>query len=244
VQSPSCATCQWNKFGSKINDQGNPTKACSDSKILAVIPQHAIERRLSADAPGGEAYQLRVSATALARSKEERKDNPANNTSLAEYLALLDRYPVGANSAVSVEAWKALTRFYFEIGPSYPLLRFRLDRFLTAEEIAYVEMRLAGDDVQAIVSDPGAAFAGTSNVAPAHASLPPPTYGAPPQALAPPAAAPQPQVAYAPPPPPQTYAPTPQPTYAPPAAPPPATAFAPAAMAIPQFAPPAAAAPA
>src|SRR6478736_243413 len=37
-QSPSCASCPKNVFGSKISDNGSKGKACADSKRLAVVP--------------------------------------------------------------------------------------------------------------------------------------------------------------------------------------------------------------
>lgn len=211
-QSPSCQTCQWNRIGSMVNDQGNETKACSDSKLLAVIPLHAIQGQLAPDAPGGEAYQMKVSATALSRSKEDRKNDPANNTSLSEYLALLNRYPTGPNAAVAVDAYNALTSFFFDLNAQYPLLRFRLSRFLAPEEIAYITARRLPDaegrstaaDILAIVSDPGLAFgvppAATLAAHGATQSLPPPNYTAAPLAAPAPVAPVAPAAApYAPP---------------------------------------------
>lgn len=198
IQAPSCAVCNWNKFGSMVNDLGNETKACSDAKIIAVIPAHAITQRLAHDAPGGDAFSMKVSATALSRSREERKADPANNTSLAEYLALLDKYPTGQNTAVAVSVMRVMTRFYFEMNAKYPLLRFRLAKFLTADEAAYIAARAEGDDVKAIVEDPGAAFAGVpATPSTAAAALPAPTFQ-PPAATLPAPIAPAPAAAFAP----------------------------------------------
>jgi hypothetical protein len=37
-QNALCATCKWNQFGSKISDDGKKTKACRDTKKLAIVP--------------------------------------------------------------------------------------------------------------------------------------------------------------------------------------------------------------
>lgn len=55
-QNDLCATCEFNKFGSKITPQGTETKACADKKRLAVI---------AANAPDGPVYLLEVTPAAL-----------------------------------------------------------------------------------------------------------------------------------------------------------------------------------
>lgn len=50
-QCGTCAACPWNVLGSKISDNGNSSKACSESKKLAV---------LIADNTGGHVFELRV----------------------------------------------------------------------------------------------------------------------------------------------------------------------------------------
>lgn len=37
-QSPTCAVCPHNVWGSKVTEQGNKTKACSDNRRLAIVP--------------------------------------------------------------------------------------------------------------------------------------------------------------------------------------------------------------
>lgn len=59
-QSPTCANCQFNVWGSKVTPAGSKIKACSDTKKLAVV---------LADNPGGEVYQLRVPGASLENLK-------------------------------------------------------------------------------------------------------------------------------------------------------------------------------
>lgn len=55
-QNDLCATCEFNKFGSKITPQGTETKACADKKRLAVV---------AASSPEGPVYLLEVTPAAL-----------------------------------------------------------------------------------------------------------------------------------------------------------------------------------
>lgn len=55
-QSATCALCPHNVWGSKVTLTGSKVKACSDSKLVAVIP---------ASNPTGPAYQLSIPAASL-----------------------------------------------------------------------------------------------------------------------------------------------------------------------------------
>lgn len=55
-QSASCATCPKNQWGSKVTPQGTETKACADSRRIAVV---------SADAPEGTMYLLVIPAASM-----------------------------------------------------------------------------------------------------------------------------------------------------------------------------------
>lgn len=153
-QCKTCAACPHNVFGSMITEQGNKTRACSDNKILAVIPYTAVKQQADPDSIAGTAFMLKVSPTGLSRNKKDRKDNPTNNTSLAEYVALLDNYPANGQT-VSVPIQAAVTRVFLDKQTDYPLFRYRLAGFLTPDEIAYVKAREKGEDILAIVTDQG-----------------------------------------------------------------------------------------
>jgi hypothetical protein len=151
-QCKTCAACEKNVFGSATTEQGKKTRACSDNKLLAVIPVSAVRNKAPANELGGMAFRVKVSPTALSRNKEDRKANPQNNTSLSEYITLLDNYPVNGN-AVAVPVTSVETRLFLDKEADYPLLRFKLGGFLEEDEIAYVEERAKGDDIKAIISE-------------------------------------------------------------------------------------------
>jgi hypothetical protein len=155
IQSETCAACPHNAWGSLINELGNKTRACSDGKLLAVIPVSAVRNKAAPDTPQGRAYQIKVSATALSRSREDRKNDPANAHSLSEYVGMLSNYPVeGGNVEVPVR--NVVTRLFFGVA-QYPLLQFRMAAkpWLDEAEIAYVEARAAGDDIKLLVTEQG-----------------------------------------------------------------------------------------
>lgn len=56
-QAKTCAACQWGKWGSRVTEDGKKTKACSDSRRVAVMPAHDLSV---------EPMLLRVPAASLA----------------------------------------------------------------------------------------------------------------------------------------------------------------------------------
>ena len=153
-QCATCAACPQNEWGSYINDLGNKTRACTDGKILAVIPTSSVTKQLSAESPGGAVYSLKLSPTSLTRSKEAKKADPAAAFSWMEYMGLLNAYPVDGGSA-QVPLRSVSTKLFFNLKSQYPLLQFKLGRFLTEQEIAYVGERSQGEDVKAIIEEQG-----------------------------------------------------------------------------------------
>lgn len=77
-QSPTCATCKWNAFGSKISATGASTKACGDSKKLAVVlaatTPCTVGGALEQVEPFQQTYLLRVPAMSMRPWKEYAAD--------------------------------------------------------------------------------------------------------------------------------------------------------------------------
>jgi len=76
-QSPKCATCKHNEWGSRISDQGKKTKACADGKRLAVTTPDQLN----------EPYLMRVP--------------PASLSGLTEYAQFLAKRGVKYNMVVT-----------------------------------------------------------------------------------------------------------------------------------------------
>jgi hypothetical protein len=111
VQCTSCAACPHNVWGSKITPQGTKTKACSDSRRVAVVPYPD----LANEAYGGPML-LRVP--------------PASFKELVRYSSHLDEIG-GQFSAV-------VTRIGFDLEAAFPKLVMREVRALSADEYRQV----------------------------------------------------------------------------------------------------------
>lgn len=121
-QSPVCATCQQNQWGSKISEAtGKEVKACTDSKQLVILPGADLTYK---------ALGLSVTPAALGE--------------WGKYVKALSDRNIPVNSVV--------TNVTFDHTASFPKLQFAYNRFLTAEEYTQVMKRVEGDDVKLIIS--------------------------------------------------------------------------------------------
>jgi len=123
-QSPSCASCPHNVWGSKITEQGNKTKACSDSKRVAVT----FASNLHNEELGGPML-LRVPAASL-------KD-----------LTAFARGMV----AKGFNASTIVVRIGFDISTSFPKLTFKAVRPLNEEELYTVAELIHSEQVATIM---------------------------------------------------------------------------------------------
>lgn len=111
-QSPICATCKWNEFGSRVNQAtGSKGKACSDTRRMAVVPFADIEN-VSLGGP----MLLRVP--------------PASLGAVGEYSDMLK-----ANAA----PYSAIaTRIGFDPSEAYPKMTFEPIAALTDDQMRQV----------------------------------------------------------------------------------------------------------
>ena len=115
-QNDLCATCQHNKWGSRVTASGGKGKVCQDSRRVAVVPAGDIN---SEDGP----MLLRIP--------------PVTLNSLAQYSSSLSRRGAPIESVV--------TRISFDYNVAYPLLTFTALRWLTDEQ-ALAVVGPNGDD--------------------------------------------------------------------------------------------------
>jgi hypothetical protein len=176
-QSVSCATCPKNVWGSKISKMSGKQIKACSDNKRLVV--------LQAAALDDDAYEFSVKPSSL-------KD-------WAIYVKELTSRSIPVSAVV--------TLIYFDPSATYPKCMFKFGRYLTPEELAVVEERKVGDDVQLIASPrrtgpqlpPGAIPIQPAAVAPAPAPAPAPTTPPPAAAVAPPPApAPAPVVPPAP----------------------------------------------
>lgn len=115
VQEPiskSCANCPKNAFGSRITEQGKKSKACSDVRRVAVLPEGDF-----ANEAGGGPLLLRVPAASLSE--------------LVAYGNLMKSKGFKYNQVIS--------RVSFDPETAYPRLKFNAVRPITDEEAEELE---------------------------------------------------------------------------------------------------------
>ena len=125
-QCATCAACPKNVWGSKVTEQGNKTKACSDSRRLAVVPYPDIKN----EAYGGPLL-LRVP--------------PASLQELDSYNRELQRLGYPYNAVV--------TKITFDHEVAFPKLKFSAARGLTMDEARTVLEMKAGDTVGRMLAE-------------------------------------------------------------------------------------------
>lgn len=172
-QSASCAICKQNVWGSKISK-------VSGKPVKACSDVKRLVMLRSGDL-NGPAYELTITPSALA--------------GWATYVKDLNKRKIPI-SAVE-------THVFFDPTVTYPKLSFKFGRYLNAEEVAIVQERKGGDDVELIASPRRTGPQPTAGVIPIH---PAPMAPAPAPAPAPAAAAPAPAAPATPPPPADPYA--------------------------------------
>lgn len=123
--SRNCATCPNNVWGSKITPAGKKTKACADSRRLAIVPFDDLENEVF-----GGPMLLRVPAASLAQ--------------LAEFATILSKKGHAYN-AVAV-------RIGFDPDASFPKLTFKPIRVLTSEEKAIIAHHWNSEKTAVILS--------------------------------------------------------------------------------------------
>ncbi len=161
----SCGLCEFNKFGSKITDNGKPVKACADSKRTVVVPL----ADMGNEAFGGPML-LRIPAASLG--------------DLANFARQLKQagYPY----------FGVATRLRFDIKEAFPKLVFSAIRLLTQEEAEYIlSVRKDPQTIRILNEEPEAHSAGTEGEKSALFEQPPTAPAAAPAAAKPaPASAP------------------------------------------------------
>ncbi len=126
TQAPTCAACPKNVWGSKITEQGNKTKACSDSRRIAVVPYPDIKN----EAFGGPLL-LRVP--------------PASLQELSAYSKLLDDMGLPYQAVI--------TKISFDMELAYPKLKFTALKALSREEAMVVIEQMNSDEVGRMLAE-------------------------------------------------------------------------------------------
>ena len=126
-QAPSCAACPHNVWGSKITEQGNKTKACADSRRLAVVPYPDLKNEKF-----GGPLLLRIP--------------PASLQELQKYADQLKEWGMAYQAVV--------TKISFDMELAYPKLVFKaIGSLQSKEEADVVQGWLDGDEIGRMLSE-------------------------------------------------------------------------------------------
>lgn len=126
-QSPTCAACPHNVFGSRITEGGKKAKACTDNRRVAVVPYPDLKN----DSFGGPML-LRIPTMSL---PELWKFGNALKQSGLPYQAVV-------------------VKISFDTDAAYPKLLFQAVRPLSKEEAATVREHMDSDAVNRMLMEP------------------------------------------------------------------------------------------
>lgn len=132
--SAACGPCPNNVWGSRITDQGNKTRACSDVRRMAVVFGHELEQ-----AATGEKEIEDVPVMLL-------RVPPASLNPLKEYVA-------GVLKPKGVPPFVLVTRVGFDTSVAYPKLTFKGVRFLDEEQFTIAKALREGNEAKRILNE-------------------------------------------------------------------------------------------
>lgn len=120
-QSAKCGDCPLSAKGSKVGDNGKAQVACSQHRMLVVVPANKLDF---------EPLRLKIAMTS-----DWDKESPDQATqgwfAFQNYIEWLKTKGVNHTAAV-------VTKMKFDSKAAYPKIFFAADRWLTAEELAQV----------------------------------------------------------------------------------------------------------
>lgn len=133
-QSDKCETCPMAAKGSKVTDQGKATAACSQHRMLAIVPANKL------DFP-----PLRLKIAITSDFDKQSPDAEAQGWyGFSNFTDFLKSRGVQHTAAV-------VTKMKFDTNAAYPKIFFAADRWLEPEELAVVAPLTKSDVVQQLL---------------------------------------------------------------------------------------------
>lgn len=151
VQSETCAACPHNVWGSRITENGNKTKACADSRRVAIVPYPDLRNE-----QGGGPMLLRIPPASL-----------QNLVKLSEQL-----------NQLSLPYQAVVVKIHFDHEVAFPKLLFTPAKALSAEEAVIIKEHMESESVNRMFSmavpEEGAANTATRGEGAKNPMAPPP----------------------------------------------------------------------
>jgi hypothetical protein len=117
-QSRTCAECPLAVKGSKVSEQGKAVAACSQHRIMAVVPAHKMDM---------EPLRMKIPVTS---DYDKELDDP-QWFAFQQYRDFLKARGVNHSAMV-------VTKMKFDPSVAYPKVVFSPDRFLTPDEVSFI----------------------------------------------------------------------------------------------------------
>jgi hypothetical protein len=157
-QSNTCATCPHNVWGSKVTEQGNKTKACSDNRRVAIVPYPDLRNELF-----GGPLLLRIPPASL------------------QELKIYEQNLI----AMGLPYQAVITKISFDHNLAYPKLTFQALKGLNEDEASIIVELMKGAVVDRMLAEAPIVDEPSHAVAPAAPVQPAPAAAAPTPAPAP-----------------------------------------------------------
>lgn len=133
-QAPKCEGCPMSIKGSKVGDNGRAMTACSQHRMLAVVPAHKLDF---------EPLRLKIAITSDWDAESPEAE--------AQGWRSFQKYTDFLKSRGAQHSAMLVTKMKFDSNAAYPKIFFGADRWLTPEELAQVAPLTKDDKVKELL---------------------------------------------------------------------------------------------
>jgi hypothetical protein len=137
-QAPKCADCPQAIKGSRVTDQGKPTTACSQHRMLALVPAHKLDF---------EPLRLKIAMTS-----DWDKESPQAAKNAQQGWFAFQNFRDHIKTMGVPHTAMIVTKMKFDPDAAYPKILFAVDRWLTSEELAEIVPVAKGEKVQQLLA--------------------------------------------------------------------------------------------
>lgn len=132
-QATTCESCPWSVKGSKVNAQGKSIAACSQHRMIAVVPANRL------DMP-----PLRMKLAITSDYDPSGAEESQNWYAFNQYQKWMKSKTISHSAAI-------VTKMKFDPNVAYPKVLFSGDRWLSDAEMDTVDPLVTGDEVKGLL---------------------------------------------------------------------------------------------
>jgi len=134
-QAQVCNVCEWSKKGSKMNDQGQSITACSQYRLIALVPANRLDFT-----------PLRMKIAVTSDWDDQSPDLKANGW--FGFKNYIDHLVANKENATSM----LVTKMKFDPNVAYPKIIFSRSRWLEEHEADIIEPVALSEEVKRLIS--------------------------------------------------------------------------------------------